>query len=247
MKSVKTSTLKWLLVGALSAPALPLYAASTVEVEANDTFATGQVIPSGIFTIATNANLQDDSFPTASISGDIDIAGGNQNDIDFYCFTVASGVNLFLDIDGGQNMGNSVDTELALFDPSGTLVAYNDDTGSGAGGAGSTSGLDAFIGQYTTTVAGRYCVAVTSYSNEPNSIFGVGVTTASLSVGGSSVSGAGVDTTFTNTGGNTGDYTLHISVSSIGGATPVPAIGGLGILAMLGGLLALARRRLLRH
>lgn len=187
------------------------HAASVVESEPNDTFASPQSISSNIFTIGANPELQDDTLPTATITGDI--AAGNQNDVDFYCFNALAGSPLFLDIDYGEAQGDSVDTELSLFNSAGTLLAQNDDTSPiTVGGTGTTDEFDAFIGEFTIPSTGRYCVAVTSYSNQPNTLGNGTISGTNLSLGGRSFTGATIgDSTFDNTGGSTGDYTLHIS------------------------------------
>lgn len=194
------------------------YAATIAEVEGNDSFASPQNISSASFTTGANADLHDDTLPTVTIEGDIDIAGGNNNDVDFYCFNAVGGSSLFLDIDYAAGTGVSVDTILHLFDATGTLVAFDDDTVTSVGGSGSFSGLDDFIGDYIIPSTGLYCATVSSYDNFANTLFSG--TTNALSLGGASAAGATIgDTTFQDEGGGTGDYTLHISTNVV--VTPI--------------------------
>lgn len=192
---------------------LSVQAGTTTEIEPNNIFSSSQSISSTTFTVGVNPELENDSLPTASIQGDIDIDGGNRDDVDFYCFSAQAASPLFLDIDYGMNQGDSVDNQLALFNASGTLLAANDDTSSTVGGTGSIHSYDAFIGEFTIPATGRYCVAVTSYDNDPTTFGNGTLASTSLSLGGRSYTGATVgESTFDNAGGSTGDYTLHISV-----------------------------------
>ena len=62
---------------------------------ANDTRQTAQSIDPGTFVAATNPNLYNDAFPSATIIGNISVLG----DVDFYSITLQAGQQLILDID----------------------------------------------------------------------------------------------------------------------------------------------------
>ncbi len=83
-----------------------------------------------------------------SVAGVVNPAG----DVDFYVVTLTAGIRVELDIDAQVN-GSPLDPVLALFDSSGFLLAFNDDT----------DGLDSYIA-YSIAVTGRYYVGVAEYS-----------------------------------------------------------------------------------
>ena len=98
--------------------------------------------------------------------------------------------NRILDIDYAQGHGNSVDTQLHLFEGNGDLLTYNDDSSTSAGGGGSMHGYDSYL-EYDIRTDGYYYAAVTSYNND------------------GSDGGA-----FDDFGYSTGDYILHASIES---------------------------------
>ena len=96
------------------------------------------------------------------ITGEIGAAG----DVDFFRFQANEGDWIVLDTDwlrDSTGATNPIDTALALFDPSNTLLAYNDDSD----GYGSEKGLGSVIAPFQAGVTGTFSVAVSSYENEP--------------------------------------------------------------------------------
>lgn len=166
------------------------------------------------------------------------------NDVDWYSFTGMAGNTVDLDIDYGWNDNTfTVDTTLHLFDSTGTVLAFSDDSSLDPG---SISGLDSFIGTYTLLSTGTYYAAVSNFSNFANGIIGFGnpLFTPGGDVGGNQVKGATGDSSFTNSGAyDSGTYTLHISTGSgdVGGEIPEPTtivIWGCGLFGV-----TLLRRR----
>ncbi len=142
----------------------PLALAQTVfETEndgqaSNNSLATAQQVLNTSFFVNTDPNVFG-SLPTAIISG-----RSSASDIDFYAFSAPSGAAYF-DIDLAAP---SLDTYLALFDASGTLLADNDD--SFAPDAGSATDRDAFVGSILLS-GGNYFIAVASSGNFANATF----------------------------------------------------------------------------
>jgi hypothetical protein len=120
-----------------------------------------------------------------TISGDI----ASNNDVDFYSLALRRGEVVTLDIDFGQGFGDSVDTQLHVFDPSVSLLTSNDDASVSLGGVGSTSVLDSFL-TFTATQTGTHSIAVSSFNND------------------GSTGGA-----FNLRGFSSGDYLLNVSVN----------------------------------
>ena len=203
----------------LSSPAL---ASVVAEGEAdgaavNNTLGTAQAIPSSAFTTPVPTTVFDPpGFPTATITG----AGGSA-DVDFYSFTAAGG-SILLDIDDDPF---TFDTMLALFSSTGTLLAFDDD--SGPADPGSIETLDSFIGTFTLPGPGTYFVAVTQFANFPTAFDCSSSTSLSRpdgEFGGTSRTGCTPgDATFEDSGPQSGlGYTLHISLSSPEAAAAVP-------------------------
>jgi hypothetical protein len=211
-------------------------AALVVEAETdgtavNNSIATAQAIPSAAFTAPPPANVFG-ALPTATITGR---NGGN--DVDFFSFQANAGT-VYVDID---NDPFSFDSILALFDSSGTLLAFGDD--SGPEDPGTAFGFDSFIGVYTLTAPGTYYVTVSEFSNFPTQAFAG--TIANLlrpdgQLGGLAQSGSAVGvSTFNSNGNQVGSvYTLHISLANPTGVVPEPATiatwGGFAALMLFG-------------
>ena len=125
------------------------------EVEPNDSQDTPQSIDDG-FALANNANvLFSNDVPFVSVTG----ANGNFPS-DFYSFTVeAVGTQVTFDIDGvtPTDPGQTLDTDLTLYDDQGNQLAFNDDAPIHLGAGGSTSPNDAYL-TYVFNRPGTYVV-----------------------------------------------------------------------------------------
>lgn len=178
----------------------------------NNTLATAQVISPSSFTTPNPATVFSGSgFLTATIQGQ---NGGS--DVDFYRFSSPGG-RVFFDID---NTPATFDPLVAVFNSTGTLIAYGDDS---ALDPGSANTVDSFVGALTLPSAGNYYVAVSESPNFPTTAL-TGTETALTRpdglAGGFAVSGvaAGVSTyDFNGVQAGNAAYTLHIT------ATPEPS------------------------
>ncbi|WP_435015982.1 PPC domain-containing protein [Tundrisphaera sp. TA3] len=232
------------LLVALSGLALPLVlslparAAFVVENEANgastnNTLATAQAISADAFTLPTPANVfNPPGYATATITG-----RGGSGDVDFYSFVATTAGQLLIDID---NNPFTFDTNLALFNSVGTLLAFGED--SNPADPGSQVGLDAFIGTYTLTSPGTYYIAVSSGGNNPTALANAQFTTLFRpdgSPGGSSLTSVpvGVSTYVNNNPqpSNSAAYTMQISFQGAQAVVPEPssivmvAVGAIGL------------------
>ena len=202
----------------------------------NNTLATAQAIGASSFTPNANPNVFG-TLPTVSIQG----RGGN-GDVDFFSFVTKAG-KAYFDIDNAQSGFDSI---LSLFNSSGTLIAFGDD--SVPPDPGSASTLDAFLGSINLT-AGTYFIAVSNSGNLPNSLAtGTGFTDLfrpDNAMGGSTVIGATPgDSSFFGSGTQGGQtYLLHISAAGAGAPAAVPVPGSLLLLSVGGVALLLARKR----
>jgi hypothetical protein len=162
----------------------------------NDTMETAELLGLGGVAVFTtpptfngaapvDATIADATLPTAKItSADMD-----NEDVDFYYFSVAAGQEIIVDIDNGLTTdGEFLDTMVWLYDADGNFLVENDWSDPTLGGTGSwydtdangnyishdstdTTGAteswsDAYL-TYTPTVAGDYYVAVSGYYNDP--------------------------------------------------------------------------------
>lgn len=136
---------------------------------------------------------------------------------DTYSITTTAAGALVIETDEdptGISGGDTVDTEIALFDASGLMIAYDDDDGNGFYSLLDDIGLDAEI------AAGDYTLVVSGFGSNISSL-GVGVLTLAEVTGGTSI----------------GDYGLSISL-----VTAVPEPTALSLLA-IAGLVGFTRRR----
>lgn len=228
---------RWAALAVLACAPSAGRAAVILETEAggaaaNNSVATAQGIPNSAFTAPSPPTAFGYNVgSTATIQG---IGGGFLNgDVDFYSFTTGGNTFTF-DIDGGA------DTVLSLFDSSGTLIAFSDD--SFPADPGSADGFDAFIGEIFLG-AGTHHVAVSSFPNLPNGLFSAGATAALTrpdgAEGGLGVFGATAgDSSFSFDDAQPAvgsPYTLHITQN------PEPA--SLALWSLLGLAAAGYRRR----
>jgi hypothetical protein len=140
---------------------------------------------------------------TARVSGTI---GPTDIDVDFLQFNALAGDWIVLDT---ERANLPLDTVLSLFDPSGTLVAFNDDND----GNGSETGFGSVIAPFQLPLAGTYRVAVSSFANYPNAWNNSADTNLSWSGVTTEVEPSDIgNSTFDNDGrGETGLYDLIVS------------------------------------
>lgn len=243
---MKASTLRGASAAMLLTIAgLPLCAQAVVipVPEMGDTRASATNVD-GLFNLDADANIFNSStVPHVSVSGTNDAT----DDIDWYSFSGIAGATVFFDIDfGWDELTFTVDTTLHLFDGAGTLIAYNDDTDLDPG---SSSGLDAFLGEVVLPGTGLYTIAVSNYgsfSNFNGCSFTGSLTRPDGGYGGTSVTGCTAGDDSFNMSGfyDDGDYVLHISKADPTAPVPVPTtllLFGIGLIGM--GRLHNRRRR----
>jgi hypothetical protein len=221
------------------AQAAVVFEAEVDDTAVNNTLGSAQVISGASFTTPVPPTVFDPpGYPTATIQGN----GIGSGDVDFYSFSTLGGQALF-DIDNDPFEDDPI---LSLFNSSGTLIAYNDD--SFPEDPGTAFGYDSFIGAITLS-AGTYYIAVSTYSNFATAA-GTGsespLTRPDGEFGGLAVTGATPgDSSFALSDLQSGEaYTLHISVENVvSGVVPEPASLTLWGLAALGCAVGAYRRR----
>jgi len=175
------------------------------------------------FNTAADADIFNSTLtPHASVTTTADAF----DDVDWFFFTALAGSTVDVDLDCGAACGGFVDSVMALFDETGTLIAHGDDSDLDPG---SHEPLDSYIGTYTLPAFGTYYVAVSNFSNFSNAIdsgTASALTRPDAASGGYSETGATIgDDAFTGTGGySSGDYIVHVSVSLPVSAAPVPGL-----------------------
>lgn len=141
------------------------------EVEPNNTIASPSNIDA-FFSTDFDPNIGDTLTNTSTIIPHASITGTGDGTFDFYSFTVTnSGDRGIFDIDFGNEIGDSFDSELFLFDAAGNLVidplsgfpAQNDDATTSSGAAGSTSTLDSYL-EVTFQSPGLYILGVGQFN-----------------------------------------------------------------------------------
>jgi hypothetical protein len=233
-------------------PPAPARADVVIGLTTGNTFNTAKPIPFSAFTPNVSP-LVFGTNPTATVLGAL---GGD--DVHYYSFFAPAGPAYF-DIDGvpvDANGNSLLDTNVALFNSKGTLLAWDDD--SPPADPGSLSPSDAFLGVFTIPAAGTYVVAVaqtidsSSNFNFPdalNFIFSDTLFRPDGAFGGNTLDPAFVtpnDAAYTLSGNGPGPlvpYTLNITISPSSGPPPPPPptiIPEPGSVALLGaGLLGL--------
>ena len=222
----------------------PAFAADVNELETNGTainnsLATAQAISGLSFTPNVNPHVFG-ALPTATILG----AGGG-DDVDFYSFQANAGTAYF-DIDDDPF---TFDTTMHLFDSTGTLIAFSDD--SFPEDPGTQLGFDTFLGVFTLPSAGTYYITVSEFPNFANQLFvnpnltGTDLFRPDGEEGGTALFGADPgDSAFFASDVQDGlGYTLHISLSNP--VVPVPEPGNVALLlgAGISGAGMVLRRR----
>lgn len=245
----------------LAASARPAHALVVNELEttgingANDTFATAQGPLNAFFSDQSsdpNIFRNDTNDPTAPVFQSVSVNGqiGNAIDVDFYSFFGVAGSTAFFDIDADTfGVLGIEDSILSLFDPSGTLVAFNDDASGdpGSNDPALDTGNNSFIGVYNLSTTGLYRVAVSGYDITPTgrdaSPTSNNLTRPDGDNGGEEV----VDATpndssfnFSDAPGETGSYTLNVSLSQV---VPAPEPGTMTLMGIGLASLGAARRK----
>jgi hypothetical protein len=191
------------------------------------------------FDLALDSNIFDSTTVAhASVSS----TNGAADDVDWYAFTGVAGASIFLDIDCGSACGVSVDATLALFDDTGTVLAFGDDSDLDPGTANIQ---DAFVGTFVLPASGTYYAAVSNFNRFPVAIYSCGSYAGLTRPDASPLGGFGGfgctpgDDSFSGGGFTVGDYVLHVSNSQVPEPSPLALIGL--------GLVTLALRRRIRR
>ena len=140
---------------------VPAMSGDVAEVEPNNSLVAAQNVDNAGFVLTQNPNIQDNiGVNVSTVDPHITINGTGDGTFDYYKFTVTgAGRTGIFDIDGA-----TFDTELFLYNASGTLLASNDDY-SGID-TGSFTSLDSFI-QFTFS-PGTYIIGVGAFSSNGN-------------------------------------------------------------------------------
>ncbi|MFW8602199.1 DVUA0089 family protein [Desulfobacterota bacterium M19] len=130
------------------------------EVAGNDTLASAQNID-GAFSTGANTDIYGANTGLPWVS--IDATGDGT--YDYFSFTVAAGTTGYFDIDYGENQGGSIDSEIALWDATGTYLRERDDGSDYQSDLdpGTIHRFDPSI-SYTFSSAGTYFVGVAAYN-----------------------------------------------------------------------------------
>lgn len=224
----------------LTSLSLPAVAGMISEAEnngmgINNTLMTAQAIGFADFSPNLDPNIFG-NLPTVNVQG-----YGGDGDIDFFSFQANPG-EAYFDID---NSPFSFDAALSLFDSSGALLAYADD--SDPADPNSAEGRDPFLGSINLTYTGTYYLAVSDYFNLPNGLFNATFISDLVrpdgGFGGNQIS-AGADATFDQSNVQAGNaYSLNVSVRN-----PVPEPGTIAMMLLgLSGLMLKRRRPLMKR
>ncbi len=129
------------------------------EVESNDSIAGAQDLEAGDWNLAFDPNIGDSSTNTSTSIPHITVVGSGDGTFDYYSFNATAGSRGIFDIDS-----TNFDTELFLYDSSGTLLASNDDNFTNPGAGGSNSIFDSFI-EYTFLTTDTFTIAVGRFNS----------------------------------------------------------------------------------
>ena len=212
----------------------PMQAAIVTETETdgtsvNNSLVTAQAIAGASFTTPIPAGVfNPPGYATATLEG-----SNSGDDVDFFRFFANPGW-VYLDMD---NVNPTFDPLVALFDGSGTLIAYGDDSDLDSG---SVNTVDSFVGPVFLPVAGTYYIGVSQFANLPTAAL-TGTETPIARPdgkdGGLAVTGVapGVATyDFNGTQPGNAFYTLHVSLGTgAPNAVPEPTTYALSGAALL--------------
>jgi len=137
------------------------------EVEPNDTIGQAQDVDNENWNLDFSANIGDESVNTSEEIPHISINGTGDGSFDVYSFTVGDVPALgIFDIDFGQDISDSFDPHVYLYNSGGTPLADDDDSPTGHGQGGSFDSFDSYL-EYTFTVSGTYFIEVAKHSRDP--------------------------------------------------------------------------------
>ena len=206
--------------------------AMVTEIEANgagvnNSIVAAQSIPNSAFTTPVPGSVfNPPGYSTATVQG-----SGGFNDVDFFRF-FSFGGQVYIDMD---NAAPVFDPMLALFDSTGTLLAFADDSDIDDG---SVNTIDPFLGVLTLPGPGEYFIAISENPNFPAAAFTGTATQLNRPdglPGGFAVSGAasGLSTfDFDGVQPGNGDYLLNISSQNVPEPQTFMLLGcGLGLMA----------------
>lgn len=193
----------------------------------NNSITTAQSIPNSAFTTPVPGSVfNPPGYSTATVQG-----SGGFNDVDFFRF-FSFGGQVYFDMDNGAPV---FDPMLALFDSTGTLLAFADDSDLDDG---SVNTIDPFLGMFTLPGSGVYFIAISENPNFPAAAF-TGMATQLNRPdglpGGFAVSGvpSGLSTfDFDGVQPGNGEYLLNISLQNVPEPQTFTLLGcGLALMA----------------
>lgn len=153
--------------------AAPAGAVSILDTEPNDTLATAQTLDA-FFDLGFDARIEDESLINTSTTiphVSVTSTGDSSGTVDYFSFSVGAGSRIIIDIDCGLNASLStgcgalnvaIDSMIALYDPTGQLIAQADDNIGPLDTGSEGSSADSFL-QIEAGVGGLWTVAVTEF------------------------------------------------------------------------------------
>lgn len=162
--AMKNNTKRMLTLAVMMA-ASPLYAAVS-EIEVNHPLTAAQYVTPNGSSLEVNAAIGVvGATQTITTSRGTYTVLAKTDDLDFFSFFAKAGDVVTLDIDNGYGGGQqNVDTTMAVFDESGTMLRTNDDADNVD--SGSTSTRDSRIDNFVVPANGIYRVGVASYPRD---------------------------------------------------------------------------------